>query len=191
MKDTREFYPSLSALAALDIVDGISQSDQFLIAGAWKYIQENELWKHMQGRYGRCVRRLVEDRILPEDRTQTLRFGVVHRSIGSSTSALPFIDSSEYRDWFEGLFGEPILAVEPIPYCEHDGYGGYIIHSESKTNRYCKTEGGLLLVIGQYLVGCKGDPLDVHMDDSDPSLNREFVILNGKRVYLDEFQEEL
>jgi len=70
MKNLRESeqYQSMNFYRAVSMAEGFSDDDdagdQFAILCAWQYIADNELWKQLQGFFGRAVFDLIEQGLI-------------------------------------------------------------------------------------------------------------------------------
>ena len=192
--DTREFYPKIDRLMAMDIIDGIIEdATPFQRLAAWDHIVHHRLHFHLQGRIGRQAVHMIENRMVSD--TEHRGFCKINLNCDVEiVDALPFVPENEFCEWFSSKFFD-FKSHSPIPYvacAQLIDDGEYFLkhHSEPISSYVDLGPDGVLIGCSEYWVGYKHKGLKVYQELSEDDTQREYICLDNVIIYLDTLEKK-
>lgn len=194
MTDTRQFYPMMDRMKAMDIIDGIIEHcTQYEQLAAWDHVVQHRLHLHLQGRIGRQVAHMIEHGML-SDRQEHRGFCKVELDDICMVETIPYdTDQSEFGNRLESIF-PGCNSYTPIPHaecsdCEDDGEY-YIKHHSEPISQYVDLgSDGVLIGCKDYWVGYKHKGLRVYQELTEDDFKREYICLDNEIIYLDTLEK--
>ena len=205
LTDTRKFYPNPSGLQLIDICESLVPFTAFEQAQAWQ-TAHNDGMDRMQGFYGRTMRDLLSFGLIThrdnEDqhrKVYTIEWDIDEDDdvqLPNHSPALFRIEEDDeedgdywYRvcDYLTDLSGYCISGIDYVPSISEGNETEYYSHDfdVSKVTQYIDMRcAGVVLIVGDYIVGCKDKPLFVCVD-RDYDQPRDYIAIDDEIIYLD------
>ena len=203
--DTRKFYPERSGLELIDICESLVPFTAFEQAQAWQ-TAHNDGMDRLQGFYGRTMRDMLSFGLIThrDNDDQHRKVYEIEWDIDENddvvlpihSPALFCIEEDDdedsgywYRvcDYLTDNSGYCISEIRFVPSISEGDETEYVAHDfdMATVKEYIDLgEEGVLLIVGNYIVGCGNKPLYVRVD-KEYDEPRDYIAIDDTVHYLD------